>query len=262
MGKMMRLDKFLADMGKGSRSQIREGVKRGRAAVNGQTEKRPDRRIDREQDQVIWDGEQVEYRQQEYFMLFKPQGVVSATEDKRYRTVVDLLEGENRRDLFPVGRLDLDTEGLILLTNDGELAHRLLSPKKHVDKKYYARVAGALLEDAGMRIEAGLTLEDGTEVLPGRLEILGKGLPKERDIQENRTEKQPGGQKETEVFLTIQEGKFHQIKRMFEALGCRVTYLKRISMGSLILDESLRPGEYRRLTEEELAGLKESGEMK
>ncbi|MCI8660129.1 MAG: rRNA pseudouridine synthase [Lachnospiraceae bacterium] len=259
MGKMIRLDKFLADMGKGSRSQIREGAKKGRVEVNGQTEKKPERKIDPDRDEVAWDKVVVEYRMLEYFMLCKPQGVVSATEDKRYPTVVELLKGEGRKDLFPVGRLDLDTEGLLILTNDGELAHQLLSPKKHVDKTYYARVAGILPKDAKEKIASGMTLGDGTLVQPGKLEIAGEktlALPGEFAMAED------GMQGETEVYLTIQEGKFHQVKRMFEALGCKVTYLKRISMGTLTLDESLCPGEYRRLTEEELAGLKGNGEIR
>lgn len=241
MEKEIRLDRFLADMGKGSRSQIREAAKKGRIQVNGQIERKAERKIAPDRDRVVLDGCPVEYRQLEYFMLYKPKGVVSATEDKRYRTVVELLDGEKRRDLFPVGRLDLDTEGLLLLTNDGDLAHCLLSPKKHVDKKYYAHIAGPLPEDGAEQMAAGMVLKDGTAVQPARLEILG-------DL--------PRAAGEKEVFLTIREGKFHQVKRMFEALGCRVSYLKRVSMGPLVLDEGLHPGEYRRLTEEELGSLK------
>lgn len=237
MEKTVRLDKFLADMGKGSRSQLREAAKKGRILVNGEPEKKTDRKIVPGTDQVVFDGIPVCYRKYEYYMLNKPQGVVSATEDSRCTTVVDLLgagsEGDLRRDLFPVGRLDKDTEGLLILTNDGDMAHRLLSPRNHVDKVYYARVSGRLPEDAAAVMAAGMTLQDGTRVLPGKLKVLEGG--------EN-----------PRILLTIREGKFHQVKRMFEALACQVVYLKRISMGPVVLDESLKPGEYRRLTGEEI----------
>lgn len=248
MGKTIRLDKYLTEMNKGSRSQIKEAAKKGRIQVNGQTEKKTDRKIDPQADQVLLDGKPVAYHAYEYYMLNKPQGVVSATEDRIHKTVIDLLGGEIRRDLFPVGRLDIDTEGLLLLTNDGELAHQLLSPKKHVDKQYYARVAGTLPPDSKEQIAAGMTLSDGTQVMPGELSILTPVC----ECGEVSSE--------TEILLTIREGKFHQVKRMFEALGCQVVFLKRLSMGSLRLDESLRPGEFRKLTEEELEGLKEGSE--
>ena len=243
MGNTIRLDKYLTEMNKGSRSQIKEAAKKGRIQVNGQTEKKTDRKIDPQTDQVLLDGKPVDYHAYEYYMLNKPQGVVSATEDRIHKTVIDLLGGEIRRDLFPVGRLDIDTEGLLLLTNDGDLAHRLLSPKKHVDKQYYARVAGKLPSDSREQIAAGITLSDGTRVMPGELTILTPA----REGEEISSE--------TEILLTIREGKFHQVKRMFEALGCQVVFLKRLSMGSLKLDEGLRPGEFRKLTEEELEGL-------
>ena len=248
MGKTIRLDKYFTEMNKGSRSQIKEAAKKGRIQVNGQTEKKTDRKIDPQADQVLLDGKPVAYHAYEYYMLNKPQGVVSATEDRIHKTVIDLLGGEIRRDLFPVGRLDIDTEGLLLLTNDGELAHQLLSPKKHVDKQYYARVAGLLPPDSKEQIAAGMTLSDGTQVMPGELSILTPVCECGEDSSE------------TEILLTIREGKFHQVKRMFEALGCQVVFLKRLSMGSLRLDESLRPGEFRKLTEEELEGLKEGSE--
>lgn len=248
MGKTIRLDKYLTEMNKGSRSQIKEAAKKGRIQVNGQTEKKTDRKIDPQADQVLLDGKPVAYHAYEYYMLNKPQGVVSATEDRIHKTVIDLLGGEIRRDLFPVGRLDIDTEGLLLLTNDGELAHQLLSPKKHVDKQYYARVAGTLPPDSKEQIAAGMTLSDGTQVMPGELSILTPVC----ECGEASSE--------MEILLTIREGKFHQVKRMFEALGCQVVFLKRLSMGSLRLDESLRPGEFRKLTEEELEGLKEGSE--
>lgn len=226
----MRLDKFLGEMGVGTRSQIKQMAKMGRIFVNGQAEKKTERKVNLDQDKIQVDNQVVTYVKWEYYMLNKPKGVVSATQDNRYPTVVSLLKGAKRNDLFPVGRLDRDTEGLLLITNDGELAHRLLSPKNHVDKVYYARIQGKLPKDSPERVKEGLVLEDGTKTLPGRLEIIS-------------TE---------EIRLTIQEGKFHQVKRMVEALGSQVLYLKRLSMGSLCLDEKLAPGEYRPLTEEEI----------
>ena len=243
MGKEIRLDKFLADMGRGTRSQIREMAKKGRISINGQPVKKTDLKVDPERDAVAVDGQPVAYVTHEYYMLHKPAGVVTATEDNLHRTVMDLLKTA-RKDLFPVGRLDIDTEGLLLITNDGELAHNLLSPKKHVDKVYLAHVSGGLPEDAVKRFEEGIKLEDGTMTLPAELKIL-KGAGPEENAQE--------------VLVTIREGKFHQIKRMFEALGCRVEYLKRISMGPLILDPNLEPGEYRPLTLQEEASIKDCG---
>lgn len=235
--KEIRLDKYLGEMGEGTRSQIKEMAKKGRIWVDGIPEKKTERKIDPERNLVTVDGRQVSYVAFEYYMLNKPKGVVSATEDKRYETVIGLIDERRRDDLFPVGRLDIDTEGLLLITNDGDLAHQLLSPKKHVDKVYFARIEGTLPSDAKERIEEGLILTDGTPTLPAWLEVLQTG-----EI--------------TEVQLTIREGKFHQVKRMFETLGCSVVYLKRMSMGSLLLDESLKPGEYRVLREEEIEDLK------
>lgn len=244
MGKPIRLDKFLVEMNKGSRSQIKEAAKKGRIQVGGQIEKKTERKIDPATELVLFDGLPVKYQEFEYYMLNKPQGVVSATQDNLHRTVIDLLPAEKRGDLYPVGRLDIDTEGLLLITNDGDLAHRLLAPKKHVDKQYYARVDGMLPEDSIARMAAGLTLSDdkeseGTKLKPAKLEVLKK------ETYYN------------EILLTIQEGKFHQVKRMFETLGCHVTYLKRLSMGPLQLDSALAVGEYRKLTEDEIQQLKE-----
>ncbi|MBT9775798.1 pseudouridine synthase [Clostridium sp. MCC353] len=239
MGKELRLDKYLTEMNLGTRSQMKEAAKKGRIQVNGAVEKKTDRKIDPDRDTVSFDGRMIRYNKFEYYMLHKPDGVVSATEDRIHPTVTGLLGPDVRKDLFPVGRLDIDTEGLLLMTNDGELAHRLLSPKKHVDKVYYAEVEGRLPKDAVRRMEAGLTLTDGTPVKPAKLVI---------------TDFSDEGSK---VLLTIREGKFHQVKRMFEALDCRVSYLKRMSMGTLKLDESLKPGEFRPLTERELKELKE-----
>lgn len=241
--KEIRLDKYLSEMGKGSRSQIKEMARKGRITVDGIPEKKADRKINPAQNKVSLDGFSVSYAEFEYYMLNKPQGVVSATEDSRYDTVIDLIEERKRDDLFPVGRLDIDTEGLLLITNDGDLAHQLLSPKKHVDKVYFARIEGVVPVDAKEQMEKGLVLEDGTPTLPAHLEVLV-----------------PGNEGEfSEILLTIREGKFHQVKRMFETLGCSVVYLKRLSMGSLTLDKALEPGQYRPLSEEELMELKSHG---
>lgn len=229
MKKAIRLDRFLSEMGKGSRTQIKEAAKKGRIQVNGILEKKTDRKIDPQTDQVLFDQVPVDYQKFEYIMLNKPPGVVSATSDSRHRTVMDLLDETGRKGLFPVGRLDIDTEGLLLITNDGSLAHRLLAPRQHVDKQYYAELSGTLPADCRDKMAAGLILRDHTPVLPARLEVLSKDAP-------------------VRVLLTIQEGKFHQVKRMFEVFDCQVTYLKRLSMGPLKLDETLKPGEYRRLT--------------
>lgn len=233
----MRLDKFLVEMKKGSRSEVKKLIKSGRVTVDGRTVREPEQKFDPERAQISLDGQTVSYASFEYFMLNKPQGVVSATEDRRFQTVVDLIGDARRKDLFPAGRLDIDTEGLLLITNDGQLAHQLLSPKKHVDKVYFARVEGILPSDVKEQFAKGLTLDGEVKTLPAQLELL-----KEEPV--------------SEVRLTIHEGKFHQVKRMFEAVGCRVIYLKRLSMGSLVLDETLAPGEYRRLTDDELRALK------
>lgn len=238
MEKEIRLDKFLADMGKGTRSQLKEAVRKGRIRVNGELVKKPDMKVKIPEDTVVLDGIPVSYITTEYYMLYKPQGVVSATEDKRYQTVVDLIDEKNRKDLFPVGRLDIDTEGLLLITNDGPLAHRLLAPKKHVDKIYYALCEGHVPDSAVSEFAAGILLPDGLKCLPAVLKIL------------ERTEE--GGNPVTKVELTIREGKFHQVKRMMEAAGCPVKFLKRLTMGPLVLDKSLTPGQYRSLTDKEL----------
>lgn len=233
----MRLDKFLVEMKKGSRSEVKKLIKSGRVTVDGRTVREPEQKFDPERAQISLDGQTVSYASFEYFMLNKPKGVVSATEDRRFQTVVDLIGDARRKDLFPAGRLDIDTEGLLLITNDGQLAHQLLSPKKHVDKVYFARVEGILPSDVKEQFAKGLTLDGEVKTLPAQLELLKEGPV-------------------SEVRLTIHEGKFHQVKRMFEAVGCRVIYLKRLSMGSLVLDETLAPGEYRRLTDDELRALK------
>ena len=241
MRSMMRLDKYLADMGEGTRQEVKKQIRRGAVTVNGETVRSPERKVS-EGDQVCLDGIEVTYAKMEYYMLNKPGGVVSATEDKRDRTVLDLIQDKKRKDLFPVGRLDRDTEGLLLITNDGELSHRLLSPRRHVDKTYYAEVDGRTTEQTKKAFREGVdigTREEPLVTMPADLEILEAG----RDL--------------SRVRLTIREGKFHQVKRMFHAQGMEVVYLKRESMGPLRLDESLKPGEYRPLTEEEIKRLKE-----
>lgn len=246
---MIRLDKFLADMQVGTRSQVKEYVRKGRIKVDGEVVNKSDIKIDEKSQNVSFDGQQIGYVEYEYYMLNKPAGVLSATTDKKAKTVVDLIDSA-RKDLFPVGRLDKDTEGLLLITNDGKLAHELLSPKKHVDKTYLAHIKGHLPEDAVEKFKEGLELEDFT-TMPAVLEILGT-LEGEsgysgKDIADANREM---GEEVTTVKVTIQEGKFHQVKRMFAAVGCEVVYLKRISMGALVLDEGLKPGEYRKLSEE------------
>ena len=185
---------------------------------------------------VTYDGHPVLYEKNVYYMLNKPAGVISASEDPRQKTVIDLIDGQHRQDLYPVGRLDKDTEGLLLITNDGELTHRLLSPKKHVDKVYYARIKGRVTEADVTAFRQGLQVDAELKALPAELKILSSG-------------------EDSEVEVTIREGKFHQIKRMFQAVGKEVAYLKRLSMGSLRLDPELDLGQYRRLTDEELEGL-------
>ncbi|MDM5228798.1 pseudouridine synthase [Cytobacillus sp. NJ13] len=230
----MRIDKMLANLGYGSRKDVKKLLKDGAITVNDEKVKDPKHQVDPEQDAVIINGEKVEYKEFIYLMMNKPPGVISATEDSQFETVVDLLEME---DLvfspFPVGRLDKDTEGLLLLTNDGQLAHRLLSPKKHVPKTYFAVIDSEVTADDIAAFKKGVILDDGYETKPGDLEILKSGMT-------------------SDIELTITEGKFHQVKRMFEAVGKRVIYLKRLSMGPLKLDETLELGEYRELTDEEL----------
>lgn len=233
---MMRLDKYLADMGIGTRTEVKKLIRQGKIAVDDVIIKLPEAKIDTEKSKVTCNGKPVAYEAFEYYMLNKPAGVVSATMDAKDKTVIDLIETKKRKDLFPVGRLDKDTEGLLLITNDGELAHRLLSPKKHVDKVYYAKVEGIVTEEDQKKFAEGVSLGEGETAKPAKLEILVSD-----EI--------------SEIRLTIQEGKFHQVKRMFESVGKKVVYLKRLSMGTLVLDETLALGEYRKLTEEELKAL-------
>lgn len=239
--KPIRLDKWLANAGIGSRAEVKKVLKSLRVDVNGERVKDPGYHVTPGIDVVAFDGEPVSFEQYAYFMMYKPQGFISATEDKRERVVVELLESEDSHfDVFPVGRLDKDAEGLLLLTNDGQLAHQLLSPKKHVPKRYFCRVEGVLTEDDVARLAAGVTLEDGYQTMPGTLEIVSSSAT-------------------SEAYIVIYEGKFHQVKRMFLALGKQVTFLKRVQMGPLCLDETLQPGQYRHLSEKERAQLTSSG---
>ncbi|MDO4621604.1 MAG: pseudouridine synthase [Eubacteriales bacterium] len=231
----MRLDKYLADMGVGKRSELKKWIRSGKVRVGETMIKDPGFAV-QEESEVFLNGEQIRYRQYVYYLLNKPSGVISATEDPRQSTVLDLLPEQRRKDLFPVGRLDKDTEGLLLITNDGVLAHQLLSPKRHVDKVYFARLDKPAEEKDIRAFADGIELDDFT-ALPAELSI-------------------PDPEKPEETLVTIREGKFHQIKRMFLAQGKEVVYLKRLSMGTLQLDEKLEPGEYRELTDEELCGLK------
>jgi 16S rRNA pseudouridine516 synthase len=231
----LRIDKMLSNTGVGSRKQIKTDARNGHIEVNGTIEKDSSRIIDTETDAVKYKGEIIKYTQYIYLMMNKPRGVVSATEDNYDKTVIDLLKDEDKSyKPFPVGRLDKDSEGLLLITNDGKLSHDLLSPKKHVDKTYYVEVDEEVTENDVTAFEKGVILkEDNYKTLPAKLQIIESGYP-------------------SICLVTIREGKFHQVKRMFNAINNEVIYLKRISMGTLKLDESLKTGQYRHLTEEEI----------
>lgn len=237
---LLRLDKYLCDMQIGTRSAVKDIIKKKRVTVNGSVVTKPETKVDTDKDSICVDNVLTNYSEYEYYMLNKPQGVVSATSDSNDKTVIDIIEDKKRKDLFPVGRLDKDTEGLLLITNDGELAHRLLSPKHHVDKTYFATVKGSILPEHIKSFEEGLKVDKEFTALPADLKVIKYNA-------DNDT---------TDVKVTIQEGKFHQIKRMFEAIDSKVLYLKRLSMGRLMLDENLKIGEYRKLTKEELELLK------
>ena len=233
---MIRLDKYLADMGVGTRAEVKKYIRQGKVKVDGLVVKSPEEKVDVENQEVSYLDQPVGYQSFEYYMLNKPAGVISATTDTKDKTVIDLITDKKRKDLFPVGRLDKDTEGLLLITNDGELAHRLLSPKKHVDKVYYAKVKGVVTEADVKAFSEGVSLGQGEMAKSAVLEIIASD-----EI--------------SEIKLTIQEGKFHQVKRMFLSVGKEVIYLKRLSMGTLVLDENLPLGGYRPLKAEELEQL-------
>ena len=239
MSKKQRIDKVLSNLGYGSRSELKKICKNGLVKVNGKVINNPGVQVDVENDEIIFDGEKVTYKEFIYLMLNKPDGYISATFDKRDPIVLDLIDKEDLVfEPFPVGRLDKDTEGLLVLTNDGQLAHRVLSPKKHVPKTYYAKIEGVVTEDDIKAFAKGVTLDDGYETMPAELVIL-----KSDEI--------------SEIELTIHEGKFHQVKRMFESVDKKVIYLKRLSMGKLQLYKNLALGEYRELTDEEIKMIEE-----
>ncbi len=239
MAKKQRIDKILSNLGYGSRSEIKKYCKQGSVVVNGSEVSNPGTQVDTENDEILFNGEEVIYREYIYLMMNKPDGYVSATTDKYDPTVLDLIDLSYLAfEPFPVGRLDKDTEGLLVLTNDGKLSHRVLSPKKHVPKTYYAKIDGVVTEKDVEAFLEGVVLDDGYKTMPSQLNIL-----KSDD--------------ESEIELTIHEGKFHQVKRMFESVGKKVVYLKRLSMGNLKLDESLELGEYRELTDEEVKLIEE-----
>lgn len=230
----MRIDKLLANMGFGTRKDVKKLLKSGTVLVDGEVVKDAAKHVNPDSQSVSVYGEEVEYKPYIYLMLNKPKGVISATEDNEHETVIDLLAYEHAMyDPFPVGRLDKDTTGFLIITNDGKLNHELMSPKKHVPKTYFAQIAGVVTEDDVARFKEGVTLEDGYVTKPGELVIL-ESAPVSK------------------IELTITEGKFHQVKRMFEAVDKKVLELKRIQIGGLPLDDRLKEGEYRELTEEEL----------
>lgn len=229
-----RLDKIIASTGRWSRREVKNLIRQGRVLVDGMPPRSAEEKADPEAAEIVVNGEAITYRRYTWIMLNKPAGYLSATEDGRGKTVLDLLPPElQKQKLFPVGRLDKDTEGLLLLTNQGGLAHDLLSPRHHVDKVYYTRVSGRLTEEDCAAFAAGMTLDDDLVCLPAGLEILSAG-------------------EESEARVTLREGKFHQIKRMLAQRGKPVLYLERIAMGNLPLDPGLERGKFRFLTEKEV----------
>ena len=238
MSDVLRLDRFLSECGGGSRKQAIKIIRSGRVKVGGVPVTEPGLKISSDAEVTV-DGRVLKYSRYSYYMLNKPQGCVSAVKDHISDTVVEYLKGVNTKGLFPVGRLDKDTEGLLIITNDGDLCHALTSPRRHVSKTYYVISDKRLPRGARAKIEEGLDIGDESPCLPARLK--SKGSLEDEYAYE----------------LTITEGRFHQIKRMFLVFGCRVTYLKRVSEGGVKLDKKLKPGEYRPLTENELKTLKE-----
>ena len=238
----MRLDKFLVACAIGSRTEVKNFLKTGRVTVNGKKEKSAKLQIDEGTDEIHFDGEKLDYEEFVYYMMNKPQGVISATEDPKHKTVLDLMDDYARaKEVFPVGRLDIDTHGLLLLTNDGKLAHALLSPKRHVDKTYLVQAKGIMTDADVETFSQGIPLKDFT-CQPAKLELVSIDTEKDQSL----------------VRVTIAEGKFHQVKRMVAYCGKEVVDLQRLNMGTLTLDEELKRGEWRRLSKEELEGLLES----
>lgn len=234
---MIRIDKYLTDCSIGTRSEVKKIIQKGQITVNGIKVNDPGLKVDSDKDIICLNNSPVIYEQFRYFMLNKPAGCVSATKDNLSSTVLDILRNENTKGLFPVGRLDKDTEGLLLITNDGMLAHNLLSPKKHVEKLYYVEADKELTREDIEIMKEGVDIGDDTKTLPSEIEYLGEGNGRYC------------------YNLSIKEGRFHQVKRMFEAVGSKVIFLKRMNMGSLCLDENLKPGEYRKLSSEEISNL-------
>ena len=232
---MTRLDKFLTDAGIGSRSQVKNLIKKGFVTVDSVTIRDEGKKADYDSCEVRVNGEAVDFERYRYYMLNKPAGVVSATRDNLSDTVISLLKGVNSKGLFPVGRLDKDTEGLLLITNDGELAHNLLSPKKHVEKCYQVQLDKPLLEEDRLAIEDCIDIGDDKPCLPAKI-IYAENIIDKQDM----------------VYITISEGRFHQVKRMFAARGYEVLYLKRTSMGKLVLDNNLAPGEFKAIKYEDI----------
>ncbi len=232
----MRLDKFLCEMNIGSRSEVKVLLKQGHVTVNDITVTRPELQIKEDTDRVCFKGSPLAYRAYEYYMLNKPRGCITATEDRQTKTIMDYLPKGHRNDVFPVGRLDKDTEGLLLITNDGDLAHRMLSPKKHVDKTYLVDLEHPLTTDAILKLEQGVDIGEKALTQPAKVTLLN----------------------DTQIHLTIQEGKFHQVKRMLQAVDNQVIHLKRITFGPLTLDPDLIAGDCRTLTDEEIKSLYES----
>jgi len=234
----MRLDKFLSNMGLGTRTEVKKAITRGLVTVNGKVTKKVGLTIKEKSDQIVYNGQKVNYQAHVYIMLNKPSGLISATEDKMHKTVIDLIKDTyGNRKIFPVGRLDIDTEGLILLTDDGEWSHSLMSPKKHVSKVYFARVEGKVTQEHVGLFSAGMTFKDGTVIKPSHLKVL-----KSDQI--------------SEIELTITEGKYHQVKRMFEHFDMKVIYLRRDKIGGLSIDPELGLGDYKELSEKELEMIK------
>lgn len=232
---MIRLDKYLCEMEAGTRSEVKAFIKKGRVTVNGETAKAPEQKVDETRDTVTLDGHSFSYQKFFYYMLHKPAGVVTAVRDHHDQTVLDLLVDAPGKDLSPVGRLDKDTEGLLLITNDGALSHRLLSPVKHVPKTYLVHTKRPVTSQMCEKLEAGVEIGDETPTAPAKTKLLSDT--------------------DCGLLLTITEGRFHQVKRMLQAVGNEVVYLKRLSMGTLVLDETLSKGSWRALTEEEKAQL-------
>jgi len=235
-----RLDKVISNLGIGSRKDVKILIKQGLVSINGSIAKDPGLQINPAISIIVIDGKQLTYKEHIYIMMNKPQGVISATYDGRHKTVINLLPPAYANiELFPAGRLDIDTEGFILLTNDGDFAHEILAPKKHIPKTYFARVDGKVEENDVKKFKEGIIIDDGYKCLPAELSVLKSA-------------------EASDIELTIYEGKFHQVKRMFEAIGKTVTYLKRTAMGGLKLDETLELGECREITDEELKQIKGS----